>query len=91
MKKLPFRFFNQQLNNNINDLTKKNMNFSTIPFFKDYLKKQIESAGGTVFNNFEDVPKKKYRSCFLLAQYPCTTAKYVQCLAANITVSRSNL
>lgn len=63
------------------------MNFSTVPFFKDYLTKQIEGAGGTVYNNFEDIPKKKYRSCHLLAQYPCTTANYVQCLAANIPVS----
>lgn len=58
-----------------------------VPFFKDHLKQQIESAGGVVYNNFEDVPKKKYRTCCLLAPFPCITAKYVQCLAANITVS----
>lgn len=63
------------------------MAFSMVPFFKDHLKQQIESAGGVVYNNFEDVPKKKYRACCLLAPFPCITAKYVQCLAANITVS----
>lgn len=58
-----------------------------MPFFKDYLKQQIEAAGGTVYSNFENVPTNKYRNCFLLAPFPCITAKYVQCLAANITVS----
>lgn len=64
------------------------MTFSTVPFFKDHLKQQIEAGGGIVYNNFEDVPKKKFRTCSLLAPFPCITAKYVQCLAANITVSR---
>lgn len=63
------------------------MAFSEVPFFKDHLKQQIEAAGGTVYNNFENVPTNKYRNCFLLAPFPCITAKYVQCLAANIPVS----
>lgn len=69
------------------DLNNKSTTFSTVPFFKDHLKQQIEAAGGTVYSNFENVPANKYRSCFLLAPFPCITAKYVQCLAANITVS----
>lgn len=79
--------FVQNNNNYVYDLTNKSMAFSMVPFFKDHLKQQIESAGGVVYNNFEDVPKKKYRTCSLLAPFPCMTAKYVQCLAANITVS----
>lgn len=72
------------------DLNNRNTVFSTVPFFKDHLKQQIELAGGTVYSNFENVPVNKYRSCFLLSPFPCITAKYVQCLAANITVSSSN-
>lgn len=71
------------------DLNNRNTVFSTVPFFKDHLKQQIESAGGTVYSNFENVPVNKYRSCFLLSPFPCITAKYVQCLSANITVSNS--
>ncbi|CAD7087071.1 unnamed protein product, partial [Hermetia illucens] len=58
--------------------------FSNLPFIKDHLKKQIESAGGKVYDHFEDVPKSKYKQCKLIASRPCTTAKYVQCLAADV-------
>lgn len=73
--------------NNGFDLNNRNTIFSTVPFFKDHLKLQIEAAGGTVYSNFENVPTNKYRTCFLLSPFPCLTAKFVQCLASNITVS----
>lgn len=59
---------------------------SRTPFFKDHLRKQIEAAGGTVYEHFEDVPKGKYRYVKLVAAHPCATAKYVQCMAADIKV-----
>lgn len=69
------------------DYKNRTMVFSSVPFFKDHLKQQIEAAGGTVYSNFENVSANKFRSCYLLAPFPCTTAKYVQCLASNIPVS----
>lgn len=63
--------------------------FSTLPFVKEYLQNQIEAGGGVIYNHFEDIPKNKYKQCKLIAARPCATAKYVQCLAANITVSSS--
>lgn len=82
-----FKLMKKTVKTNGHDLSNKNMSFSTVPYFKDYLKQQIESAGGIVYNNFENVPTNKYRTCFLLAPFPCITAKYVQCLASNITVN----
>ncbi|XP_031638738.1 mucin-5AC-like [Contarinia nasturtii] len=75
----------QNVRHNGYDFSNRNTVFSSVPFFKDYLKQQIEAAGGTVYSNFENIPTNKYRNCFLLAPFPCITAKYVQCLAANIT------
>lgn len=85
--KIPFSTSIKIVKSNGYDLSNRSMIFSEVPFFKDHLKQQIEAAGGTVYNNFENVPSNKYRNCFLLAPFPCITAKYVQCLAANITVS----
>ncbi|KAG4065736.1 hypothetical protein HA402_012414 [Bradysia odoriphaga] len=59
--------------------------FGSTPFLKDHLRSQIEMGGGTVYRFFEEIPKTKYRNCKLIAHHPCTTAKYVQCMAANIT------
>ncbi|XP_055689060.1 TP53-binding protein 1-like [Lutzomyia longipalpis] len=55
-----------------------------VPFFKDHLQRQIEEGGGKVYQYWEDVPKNKYTNCKLIAPFPCTTAKYVQCLASGI-------
>ena len=35
-------------------------------------------------SHFDDVPKNKYTVCKLIAPRPCLTAKYIQCLAADI-------
>lgn len=59
---------------------------STTPFIKEHLRRQIEAGGGVVFEHFEDVPKGKYRYVKLVAAQPCSTAKYVQCMAADIKV-----
>lgn len=56
------------------------------PYFKDHLRRQIEAGGGRVYEHFEDVPKGKYRNTKLIAPHACATAKYVQCLAADIKV-----
>lgn len=63
---------------------------SSLPFVKDHLRNQIECGGGKVYEHFEDIPKNKYKMCKLIAPHPCMTAKYVQCLAADIPVSRRN-
>lgn len=59
-----------------------------MPFVKDHLINQIQSGGGIVYEHFEDIPKNKYKLCKLIAPHPCITAKYVQCLAADISVSK---
>lgn len=66
---------------------KKDWPSSTLPFLKDHLRSQIEAGGGTVYQYFEEIPKNKYKYCKVVAAHPCTTAKYVQCLAAGIAVS----
>ncbi|XP_052863127.1 pneumococcal serine-rich repeat protein-like [Anopheles cruzii] len=58
--------------------------FSSAPFVKQHLRRQIEAGGGKVYNFFEDVPKNKYKHCKLIAPRPSTTAVYIQCLACNI-------
>ncbi|XP_058055948.1 mucin-2-like [Anopheles bellator] len=58
--------------------------FSSAPFVKQHLRRQIEAGGGKVYNFFEDVPKNKYKNCKLIAPRPSTTALYIQCLACNI-------
>lgn len=83
---LAFKSIFQDKNHEYN-LTNRTMSFTTVPFFKEHLQQQIEFAGGTVFNHFEDIPKNKHRTCVLLAPYPCLTAAYIQCLASNIPVS----
>lgn len=35
-------------------------------------------------SHFDDVPKSKYSNCKLIAPRPCLTAKYIQCLAADV-------
>lgn len=57
---------------------------ATNPFQKERLKEQLEKAGGTVYSHFEDIPKSKYSVCKLIVPRPCLTAKYIQCLGANI-------
>ncbi|XP_052902870.1 TP53-binding protein 1-like isoform X2 [Anopheles moucheti] len=58
--------------------------FSSVPFVKQHIRRQIEAGGGKVYQFFEDVPKNKYKQCKLIAPRPSTTAIYVQCLASNI-------
>lgn len=67
--------------------TTKYFKISCLPFVKDHLRSQIECGGGIVYEHFEDIPKNKYKLCKLIAPHPCMTAKYVQCLAADIPVS----
>ncbi|CAG5059321.1 unnamed protein product [Parnassius apollo] len=58
--------------------------FCDRPFNKERLKEQLEAGGGIVHSHFDDVPKNKYSVCKLIAPRPCLTAKYIQCLAADI-------
>ncbi|XP_046966507.1 TP53-binding protein 1-like [Vanessa cardui] len=62
----------------------EDLEFSDRPFNKERLKEQLEAGGGTVYSHFDDVPKNKYTVCKLIAPRPCLTAKYIQCLAADI-------
>lgn len=66
------------------DMKNKYRKFTSLPFIKEHLRKQIEEGGGKVYNHFEDIPKNKYKQCKLISPSPCVTAKYVQCLAAEI-------
>uniref|UniRef100_A0A182RF26 BRCT domain-containing protein n=1 Tax=Anopheles funestus TaxID=62324 RepID=A0A182RF26_ANOFN len=58
--------------------------FSSVPFIKQHIRRQIEAGGGKVYQFFEDVPKNRYKQCKLIAPRPSTTAIYVQCIASNI-------
>ncbi|XP_068622497.1 uncharacterized protein [Battus philenor] len=58
--------------------------FCERPFNKERLKEQLEAGGGIVHSHFDDVPKNKYSVCKLIAPRPCLTAKYIQCLAADV-------
>ncbi|XP_063830242.1 uncharacterized protein LOC135079516 [Ostrinia nubilalis] len=58
--------------------------FCARPFHKERLKEQLEAGGGVVYSHFDDVPKNKYSVCKLISPRPCLTAKYIQCLAADI-------
>lgn len=69
-------------------MTNKHKKFTTTPFVKQHIIKQIESGGGKVYNHFEEIPKNKYNHCKLIAPHPCITAKYVQCLAVDIHVCK---
>ncbi|CAH0725053.1 unnamed protein product, partial [Brenthis ino] len=62
----------------------EDLEFCHRPFNKERLKEQLETGGGTVYSHFDDVPKTKYTVCKLIAPRPCLTAKYIQCLAADI-------
>ncbi|XP_072937931.1 uncharacterized protein [Epargyreus clarus] len=62
----------------------EDMVFSDRPFNKERLKEQLEAGGGIVHSHFDDVPKNKYSVCKLIAPRPCLTAKYIQCIAADI-------
>ncbi|KAJ0175256.1 hypothetical protein K1T71_009397 [Dendrolimus kikuchii] len=59
--------------------------FCDMIFNKERLKEQLEAGGGVVYSHFDEVPKAKYTVCKLIAPRPCLTAKYILCLAANIT------
>lgn len=37
-----------------------------------------------MYSHFEDIPKNMYTVCKLIAPRPCVTAKYIQCLGADI-------
>ncbi|XP_049871353.1 TP53-binding protein 1-like [Pectinophora gossypiella] len=60
------------------------LEFCDRPFNKERLKEQLEAGGGVVYSHFDDVPKNKYSVTKLIAPRPCLTAKYIQCLAADI-------
>lgn len=62
----------------------EDLEFSNKPFNKERLKEQLEAGGGVVYSHFEDVPKATYSVCKLVAPRPCLTAKFIQCLAADI-------
>ncbi|XP_045775437.1 TP53-binding protein 1-like isoform X1 [Maniola jurtina] len=62
----------------------EDLEFCTRPFNKERLKEQLEAGGGTVYSHFDDVPKNKYPVTKLIAPRPCLTAKYIQCVAADI-------
>lgn len=59
-------------------------NFSKVPFVKDRLKTQLQMGGATVYNNFDDVPDKMWKSTYLISNRPNISAKYIQCVAAGI-------
>lgn len=63
---------------------KEDYSFSTTPFNRERLREQLETGGGIVYGCFEQIPKDKYGVCKLIAPRPCFTAKYIQCLAADI-------
>ncbi|XP_026464958.1 TP53-binding protein 1-like [Ctenocephalides felis] len=56
----------------------------TVPFMKERLRHQLEAGGGLGLVTLKKIPQNKYRTCILIAPRPCHTAKYIQCLAANI-------
>lgn len=60
--------------------------FSDCPFVMEHLLKQLQCGGATVYGHFEEIPKIKHKSCLLVAKQPCLTARYIQCLAVNMTV-----
>ncbi|XP_030021217.2 TP53-binding protein 1 isoform X1 [Manduca sexta] len=62
----------------------EDLEFCDKPFNKERLKEQLEAGGGIVYSHFDDVPKNKYSVCRLIAPRPCLTAKYIQCVAADI-------
>lgn len=62
----------------------ENFNFSKIPFVKDRLKLQLERAGATVYNNFDDISSKLWKNTYLISNKPNISAKYVQCLCIGI-------
>lgn len=69
------------------DWKNKQKKFTSLPFIKEHLRSQIIEGGGKVYAHFEDIPKNKYKQCKIIAPNPCITAKYIQCLAAEIPVS----
>lgn len=62
----------------------ENYKFSTIPFVKDRLKLQLEMGGALVYNTFDDIPQKMWKSTYLISNRPSISAKYIQCIAAGI-------
>ncbi|XP_071449697.1 uncharacterized protein [Hetaerina americana] len=58
--------------------------FTTLPFDKKHLRKQLEAGGGKVFDRFKDECIGK--SCFLISNRPNLTPDYVLALAADIVV-----
>lgn len=66
------------------DSGSENFNFSQIPFNKDRLKKQLSNGGATVYNNFDDIPSKLWKSTYLISNKPNISAKYIQCLTIGI-------
>ncbi|XP_066994409.2 TP53-binding protein 1 [Anabrus simplex] len=55
-------------------------------FVKSRLKSQLEAGGGKVYEHFKDVPDDVYSSCYLIADRPTETAKYILCLASGIKI-----
>lgn len=70
--------------NEKDDLKNKHKQFTKLPFIKEHLRSQITEGGGKVYEHFEDIPKNKYKQCKVIAPHPCVTARYIQCLAAEI-------
>jgi hypothetical protein len=59
---------------------------SHILFNKSYLTEQITAGSGKLCCSFEDVPKDKYDSCYLITDRPNQTEKFILCLAYGIQI-----
>lgn len=59
--------------------------FSDLPFDMEHLLQQLRYGGATIYEHFEEIEKPKYKSTYLITREPCLTARYIQCLAVNIT------
>ncbi|XP_044736648.1 uncharacterized protein LOC123298626 [Chrysoperla carnea] len=60
--------------------------FTKIPFLEEHLVQQINGGGGVLYQHFEDIPPSDYDMCKLISNRPNKTAKYIQCIAAGITI-----
>lgn len=55
------------------------------PYYKEYIKRQLEAGGGTVLERFESCQFKMDESIVLVVcNRPCRTERYIRSLAANV-------